>query len=246
MVGGCDLVGQVVEDSSGCHKTGERVVINGWGVGTDHFGGFSKFASLRSSWALRLPPGMTSLQAASIGTAGYTAMLCVQAMERSGLRPEIGPVLVTGATGGVGSVSVMLLTKLGYQVVAVSGKAKAEENYLKALGAKEVLDRSQFEGEARPLGKELYAGCVDSCGGVVLANVLPQIKYGGVVAACGLASGMGLVSTVAPFILRGVTLAGVESALLPLEIRREAYNRFGPMLTQEDLSQVTSNFLTEH
>ena len=246
MVGGCDLVGQVVEDSSGCHKAGDRIVINGWGVGTDHYGGFSRFASLRSSWALRLPPGMTSLQAASIGTAGYTAMLCVQAMERSGLKPRSGSVLVTGATGGVGSISVILLTKLGYEVVAVSGKAKAEDEYLKALGAKEVLDRSLFEGEARPLGKELYAGCVDSCGGVVLANVLPQIKYGGVVSACGLASGMGLVSTVAPFILRGVTLAGVEAALLPLERRIEAYNRFGPMLTQEDLSKVTSNLNTEH
>ena len=136
MVGGCDLVGQVVEDSSGCHKAGDRIVINGWGVGTDHYGGFSRFVSLRSSWALRLPPGMTSLQAASIGTAGYTAMLCVQAMERSGLKPRSGSVLVTGATGGVGSISVILLTKLGYEVVAVSGKAKAEDEYLNALGPK--------------------------------------------------------------------------------------------------------------
>ena len=246
MVGGCDLVGKVVEDSSGRHNIGDRIVINGWGVGTDHYGGYSNFASLKSSWALKLPAGMTSLQAASIGTAGYTAMLCVQAMEISGLKPGQGPVLVTGATGGVGSISVILLTKLGYEVVAVSGKAQSEKEYLKLIGAKDVLERSMFEGEARPLSKETYAGCVDSCGGVVLSNILPLIKYDGVVSACGLASGMGLLTTVAPFILRGVTLSGVESALVPLERRIKAYNRFGPMLTEEDLSQVTSNILTEH
>ena len=173
-------------------------------------------------------------------------MLCVQAMEISGLKPGQGPVLVTGATGGVGSISVILLTKLGYEVVAVSGKAQSEKEYLKLIGAKDVLDRSMFEGEARPLSKETYAGCVDSCGGVVLSNILPLIKYDGVVSACGLASGMGLFTTVAPFILRGVTLSGVESALVPLERRIKAYNRFGPMLTEEDLSQVTSNILTEH
>ena len=144
-------------------------------------------------------------------------------------------------TGGVGSISILLLSKLGYDVVAVSGKAATEETYLKSLGAKEVVKRSLFEGQAKPLGKETYSGCVDSCGGVVLANILPLIQYGGVVAACGLASGMGLVSTVAPFILRGVALAGVESALVPLDRRIQVYNRFGPMLTEEDLSLVTSN-----
>ena len=239
MVGGCDLVGKVVEDTSGHHKVGDSIIINGWGVGTDHFGGYATMASLRSCWALKLPPGMTSLQAASIGTAGYTAMLCIQAMENVGLHPSNGPVLVTGATGGVGSISILLLSQLGYDVVAVSGKAKAEESYLKSLGAKDVIERSMFEGDSKPLGKEMYSGCVDSCGGVVLANILPLIKYDGVVSACGLASGMNFNSTVAPFILRGVTLAGVESALVPLERRIKVYNRFGPILTEDKLNLVT-------
>ena len=160
-------------------------------------------------------------------------------MERNGLASSKGPVLVTGATGGVGSFSILLLSSLGYDVVAVSGKAASEEQYLKSLGAKEVIERNLFEGDSRPLGKETYSGCLDSCGGVVLANVLPVIKYDGVVSACGLASGMNFNSTVAPFILRGVTLAGVESALVPLERRKRVYERFGPKLTDEKLAIVS-------
>ena len=239
MVGGCDLVGKVLEDKSGVHNQGDKIVINGWGVGTDHYGGYATMASLRSSWALRLPQGMTSKQAASIGTAGYTAMLCIQAMEKCGLTNTCGPVLVTGATGGVGSISILLLSLLGYDVIAVTGKASSEEAYLKSIGAKDVIDRQQFEGESKPLGKETYAGCVDSCGGIVLANILPFIKYDGVVSACGLASGMSFNSTVAPFILRGVTLTGVESALVPLERRKLVYDRFGPLLTEERLNLIS-------
>ena len=239
MVGGCDIAGRVVEDRSGRLKEGESVLFNGWGVGTDHYGGFAGLASLRSCWALQLPGEMTTRQAATIGTAGYTAMLCIQAMEDIGLQPGRGPVLVTGATGGVGSVAVLLLAELGYQVTAVSGKAETEAAYLRALGASDVLDRRDFEGEPRPLGRETYSGCVDSCGGRVLASVLPLIQYGGIVSACGLASGMSLTSTVAPFILRGVTLAGVESALLPLQRRIQVYTRFGPLLTEARLSLLS-------
>ena len=242
MVAGCDIAGRVVEDRSGRLREGEGVVSNGWGVGTDHYGGFAGLASLRSCWALQLPGGMTSKQAATIGTAGYTAMLCIQAMEDIGLRPGRGPVMVTGATGGVGSVAVLLLAQLGYSVTAVSGKAETEAAYLTALGASEVLDRRQLEGEPRPLGRETYSGCVDSCGGRVLAGLLPLIQYGGVVSACGLASGLALTSTVAPFILRGVTLAGVESALLPLERRRQVYTRFGPLLTEDKLALLSGQF----
>jgi len=239
MVGGIDLVGKVLETGSSTLDVGDTVVINGWGIGTDHYGGYAGEARLRSDWAIKLPQGMTGKDAAKIGTAGYTAMLCAQAMEHSGVTPASGPVLVTGATGGVGSVSILLLSQLGYHVVAVSGKAEAEADYLKSLGAAEVLDRAKFEGEPKPLGRETYAGCIDSCGGKVLANILPLMKHSGVVAACGLAAGMPLGTTVAPFILRGVTLAGVESALIPLERRITAYSRFGPLLTTDKLNLVS-------
>ena len=243
MVGGIDLVGKVLETGSSSHAVGDTVVVNGWGIGTDHYGGYAGEARVRSEWAIQLPAGMSSKQAAKIGTAGYTAMLCVQAMEHSGVTPASGPVLVTGATGGVGGVATLLLSQLGYQVVALSGKAGAEaetdRDYLKSLGAVEVLDRSQFEGDAKPLGKEIYGGCVDSCGGQVLANILPQMKYSGVVAACGLAAGMAVPTTVAPFILRGVTLAGVDSVFQPLERRLSAYGRFGSLLTPDKLDLVS-------
>jgi len=239
MVGGIDLVGRVLETGSSSHEVGDSVVVNGWGIGTDHFGGYAGEARVRSDWAIKLPEGMAAKSAAKIGTAGYTAMLCVQAMEHSGVRPGHGPVLVTGATGGVGGVAILLLSQLGYQVVAVSGKAEAEADYLKSLGAAHVIDRAQFEGEPKPLGRENYGGAIDSCGGKVLANILPQIKYGGAVAACGLAAGMGLGTTVAPFILRGVTLAGVESVFLPIERRIAAYGRFGSLLTGDKLDLVS-------
>ena len=243
MVGGIDLVGKVLETGSSSHAVGDTVVVNGWGIGTDHYGGYAGEARVRSDWAIKLPEGMSSKQAAKIGTAGYTAMLCAQAMEHSGVTPASGPVLVTGATGGVGGVAILLLSQLGYHVVALSGKAGAEaetdHDYLKSLGAADVLDRTQFEGDSKPLGKEMYGGCIDSCGGKVLANILPQIKYNGVVAACGLAAGMPVSTTVAPFILRGVTLAGGDSVFQPLEKRLSAYGRFGPLLTADKLDLVS-------
>jgi len=239
MVGGIDLVGKVLETGSTSLAVGDSVVVNGWGIGTDHYGGYAGEARVRSDWALKLPEGMAGKDAAKIGTAGYTAMLCAQAMEHSGVTPAAGPVLVTGATGGVGGVAILLLAQLGYHVVAVSGKAEAEAEYLKSLGAAEVIDRAQFEGEPKPLGREIYAGAIDSCGGKILANILPQVKHSGVVAACGLAGGMGLGTTVAPFILRGVTLAGVESVFQPMEKRIAAYGRFGPLLTTDKLALVS-------
>eukprot|EP00092_Neocalanus_flemingeri_P000479 GFUD01000509.1.p1 GENE.GFUD01000509.1~~GFUD01000509.1.p1 ORF type:complete len:347 (-),score=135.68 GFUD01000509.1:128-1168(-) len=241
MVGGIDLVGKVLETGSTSLAVGDTVVVNGWGIGTDHYGGYAGEARVRSDWAIKLPEGMAGKDAAKIGTAGYTAMLCAQAMQHSGVTPASGPVLVTGATGGVGSVAILLLSQLGYQVVAVSGKAEAEAEYLKSLGAADVIDRAQFEGEPKALGRESYAGAIDSCGGKVLANILPQIKHSGVVAACGLAAGMPLGTTVAPFILRGVTLAGVESVFQPLERRLTAYGKFGPLLTADKLSLVSGD-----
>ena len=241
MTGGINLVVNVLETGSSTLVVGDTVVVNGWGIGTDHYGGYAVEARLRSDWAIKLPLGMTGKDAAKIGTAGYTAMLCAQAMEHSGVTPASGPVLVTGATGGVGSVSILLLSQLGYHVVAVSGKAEVESDYLKSLGAAEVLDRAKFEGEPKPLGRETYSGCIDSCGGKVMANILPLMKHSGMVAACGLAAGMPLGTTVAPFILRGVTLAGVESALIPLERRITAYSRFGPLLTSDKLDLVSGD-----
>jgi len=240
MVGGIDLVGKVLETKSTSLKVGDSIVVNGWGVGTDHYGGYAGEARLKSEWAIPLPSNLSPQCAAKIGTAGYTAMLCVQALEENGVKPEDGKVLVTGATGGVGSVSILLLSQLGYQVTAVSGKA-SESDYLKSLGASEVMNRSDFESDPKPLGKELFAGCVDSCGGKILANVLSMTKGRGTVAACGLAGGMALPTTVAPFILRGVTLAGIESVFLPTEKRLTAYNKFSPLLTPDKLALVSGD-----
>jgi len=238
MVGGIDLVGKVLETKSDSLKVGDSIVVNGWGIGTDHFGGYAGEAKIKSSWAIPLPSSLTAQCAAKIGTAGYTAMLCVQAIEANGIKPEDGTVLVTGATGGVGSVSILLLSQLGYKVAALTGKAESQAPYLKSLGATEVLERSEFEADPKPLGKERFAGCVDSCGGKILANVLSMTKGYGAVAACGLAGGMPLNTTVAPFILRGVTLAGIESVFLPTDKRLAAYQRFAPLLTSEKLGLV--------
>jgi len=241
MVGGIDLVGKVVETGSTSLAVGDSVVVNGWGIGTDHYGGYAGEARVRSDWALKLPEGMASKDAAKIGTAGYTAMLCVAAMEHSGVSPASGPVLVTGATGGVGGVATLLLSQLGYHVVALSGPETEGDltDYLKSLGAAEIVDRALFNGDPKPLGKETYGGAIDSCGAAVLANVLPLIKHSGAVAACGLAAGMGLPTTVAPFILRGVTLAGVDSVFLPMHKRVAAYTKFGPLLTADKLALVS-------
>ena len=226
MVPGIDLAGVVEASDDPGWKPGDRVVLNGWGVGETHWGGLAGKARLKGEWLVPLEPAFSLPQAMAIGTAGYTAMLCVMALERHGVTPGSGPVLVTGAAGGVGSVAVAILSRLGHEVVAVTGRP-GESDYLKRLGAGEVLPRAEFSEPGRPLGKERWAGAVDVAGGQVLANVLASMRYRGTVAACGLAAGMSLPATVAPFILRGVTLAGIDSVMCPQPERREAWRRLG-------------------
>jgi acrylyl-CoA reductase (NADPH) len=225
MIPGIDFVGRVRESSHPDHAAGDLVVLNGWGVGETHLGGYAQVARVPGDWLVPLPAGLTEAQAMGVGTAGLTAMLCVLALERHGLTPADGPVLVTGAAGGVGSVAIAVLAKLGFEVVASSGRHEVEGDYLRSLGASATIDRAEFSGPARPLGKERWAGAVDSVGSHTLANVLSQTRYGGVVAACGLAQGMDLPASVAPFILRGVTLAGVDSVMAPWPLRSEAWGR---------------------
>ncbi len=224
MIPGIDLAGVVEASDNPDWKPGDKVVLNGWGVGETHWGGLAKKARLRGDWLVPLEPAFTMRQAMAIGTAGYTAMLCVMALERHGVSPGEGPVLVTGAAGGVGSVAVALLSKLGHEVVAVTGREE-ETDYLKRLGASDVLPRSEFTEPGRPLAKERWAGAVDVAGGQVLANVCASMRYRGTVAACGLAAGMSFPATVAPFILRGVTLVGIDSVMCPQPERREAWRR---------------------
>jgi acrylyl-CoA reductase (NADPH) len=223
MVAGIDGAGTVLDSRHPKWQPGDRVVLNGFGVGETHKGCLAGKARLRGDWLVRLPEAFTTRQAMAIGTAGYTAMLCVLALERHGV-PAGGEVLVTGASGGVGSVAVALLARLGYRVVAASGKADAA-GYLKRLGAAEVVDRATLAAPGKPLQKERWAGVVDTLGSHALANACAQTKYGGTVAACGLAQGMDLPVTVAPFILRGVTLAGVDSVMAPLALREQAWAR---------------------
>ncbi|MEY4751854.1 MAG: hypothetical protein RIQ60_4068 [Pseudomonadota bacterium] len=224
MVPGIDGAGTVVESSHADWQPGDRVVQNGWGVGETHWGCLAERARLKGDWLVRLPVAFTPRQAAAIGTAGYTAMLCVLALEDHGLAPGAGDVLVTGATGGVGSVAVALLARLGHKVVAVTGKA-AEADYLKSLGAAEVIDRAELGTPGKPLQKERWAAVIDTLGSHTLANACAQTRYGGVVAACGLAQGMDLPASVAPFILRNVTLAGVDSVMAPRAKRQRAWDR---------------------
>ena len=238
MVPGIDLVGTVEHSSDPEYKVGDAVVLNGWGVGEGHWGGLAQKARLKGDWLVPLPKGFTPKQAMAIGTAGYTAMLCVMALERHGVTPDKGEVLVTGANGGVGSVAVAILAKLGYTVVASTGRA-AEAEYLKTLGAAEIVDRAQFSEPGRPLGKERWAGAVDSVGSHTLANVCATTRYRGAVAACGLAQGMDLPASVAPFILRGVTLAGVDSVMCPRPDRLEAWSRLARDLDPALLELIT-------
>ena len=238
MVPGIDLVGTVEHSSNPEYKVGDAVVLNGWGVGEGHWGGLAQKARLKGNWLVPLPKGFTPKQAMAIGTAGYTAMLCVMALERHGVTPDKGEVLVTGANGGVGSVAVAILAKLGYTVVASTGRA-AEAEYLKTLGAAEIVDRAQFSEPGRPLGKERWAGAVDSVGSHTLANVCATTRYRGAVAACGLAQGMDLPASVAPFILRGVTLAGVDSVMCPRPDRLEAWSRLARDLDPALLELIT-------
>ncbi|MEJ5992487.1 MDR family oxidoreductase [Ramlibacter sp. PS3R-8] len=224
MVAGIDGSGSVIESSSPAWKAGDAVVLNGFGVGETHKGCLAGKARLKSQWLVRRPAAFDARQAMAIGTAGYTAMLCVLALERHGLRAGDGEVLVTGATGGVGSVAVALLHKLGHRVVAATGKA-AEAEYLRTLGAAGVIDRAELSAPGKPLQKERWAGVVDAVGSHILANACAQVRYGGAVAACGLAQGMDLPASVAPFILRGVALLGVDSVMAPIHLREQAWLR---------------------
>lgn len=224
MVAGIDGAGTVLASNHPAWKAGDAFVHNGWGVGETHWGCLAEKARLKGDWLVKLPAAFTPRQAMAIGTAGYTAMLCVLALEDHGIQPGSGEVLVTGATGGVGSVAIALLGKLGYQVVAATGKA-AEADYLTALGASAIIDRAELASAGKPLQKERWAAVVDAVGSHTLVNALAQTRYGGVVAACGLAQGMDLPGSVAPFILRGVTLAGIDSVMAPLAKRQRAWDR---------------------
>lgn len=238
MVPGIDFAGVVEASDSPDFRPGDKVVLNGWGLGETHWGGLAELARVKAEWLIPLQPGFTPAQAMSIGTAGYTAMLCVMALERHGITPDSGTVLVSGAAGGVGSIAVAILAKLGYQVAAVTGRM-AEADYLTGLGASRVLPRSDFTAPGRPLAREEWAGAVDVAGGQVLANICASMKYRGVVAACGLAGGMDFPATVAPFILRGVTLAGIDSVMCPQDERREAWRRLAADLDPALLDRVT-------
>lgn len=238
MVPGIDLVGIVESSTHPDWKAGDAVVLNGWGVGEAHWGGLAERARLNGDWLVPLPDAFTPEQAMAIGTAGYTAMLCVLALERHGVKPQDGEIIVTGAAGGVGSVAVAVLAKLGYTVAAVTGRP-AEADYLKSLGASSVLERSEFNQPGKPLAKERWAGAVDTVGSHTLANLCAQTKYGGVVTACGLAAGMDLPASVAPFILRGVTLAGIDSVMRPKADRLEAWRRLGVDLDPTKLAMIT-------
>ena len=222
MVPGIDFSGIVRESQHPDYKPGDKVVLNGWGVGETHWGGLAKQARVKGDWLVPLPEGISLRQAMVIGTAGYTAMLCVMALARNGVTPDQGEIAVTGAAGGVGSVAIALLAARGYTVSAVTGRAD-EAEYLKGLGATNIVDRAELAGKPRALNKERWAGAVDVAGSTPLANLLSMIRYGGTVAACGLAAGMDLPASVAPFILRGVTLAGVDSVMCPAQTRREAW-----------------------
>jgi len=241
MVAGIDGAGTVLESSHPAWQAGDAFIHNGWGVGETHWGCLAEKARLKGDWLVKLPAAFTPRQAMAIGTAGYTAMLCVLALEDHGVKPGSGEVLVTGATGGVGSVAIALLGKLGYQVVAATGKA-GEADYLKALGASAIIDRAELASAGKPLQKERWAAVVDAVGSHTLVNALAQTRYGGVVAACGLAQGMDLPGSVAPFILRGVTLAGVDSVMAPLAKRQRAWDRLArdldPALLERMIEEV--------
>jgi acrylyl-CoA reductase (NADPH) len=239
MVPGIDLVGTVTESASSEFGAGDKVLLNGFGVGEVHWGGYAERARLKSDWLIALPSGIEPKQAMGVGTAGYTAMLCVMALERYGITPASGPIVVTGANGGVGSVAISILSKLGYHVIASTGRVD-ESDFLKELGANEIIDRAELSEAGRPLGKERWAGGVDAVGSHTLANLLAQTNYGGAVAACGLAQGFDLPATVMPFILRGVALLGVDSVMASKELRKEAWSRIATDLDMSKLQALTT------
>jgi len=236
---GIDFAGVVEKSTHAGFKPGDRVVLNGWGVGESHHGGYAQKARVKGDWLVKLPDAISTAHAMAIGTAGYTAMLCVMGLERQGVTPDKGDVVVTGSAGGVGSVAIALLSKLGYRVVAFTGRKAAESDYLNGLGAAEIIDRAELSAPGRPMARERWAGAVDVVGSHTLANVLAQIRYGGAVAACGLAQGMDLPGSVAPFILRGVTLAGIDSVMCPTPRRIEAWSRLATELDFGLLDKMT-------
>ena len=236
---GIDFAGTVLESTSPEWKKGDKVNLNGWGVGETHHGAYAERARVKGDWLVPLPEGMSARDAMAVGTAGYTAMLCVMALERHGITPDRGPVVVTGAAGGVGSVAISLLSRLGYHVVASSGR-REEESYLLNLGAAEIISRDELSGPAKPLAKERWAGGVDAVGSHTLANVLSMTSYGGAVAACGLAQGMDLPGSVAPFILRGVSLLGIDSVMAPKALRLEAWRRIATELDHAKLAALST------
>ncbi len=239
LIPGIDFAGTVMSSQSDRFSEGDRVVLNGFGVGESHSGGFAGVARVNSDWLVPLPESLSTRQAMAIGTAGYTAMLCILALEQHGIKPADGKILVTGASGGVGSVAVAILSKLGYSVTATTGRME-ESDYLKQLGATDVIDRNEYSAKARPLAKELWAGAVDVAGGNTLANVLSQISRGGAVSACGLAESMELPTTVAPFILRGVTLYGIDSVMCPMQKRLIAWQRLDADLDKDLLESLST------
>lgn len=238
MVAGIDGAGTVLESSNPRWRAGDKVVLNGYGVGETHWGCLAQRARLKGDWLVRLPESLTTKQAMAIGTAGYTAMLSVLALEASGVRPEPGEVLVTGASGGVGTIAIALLGKLGYRVVASTGKT-GEADFLKALGAADVIDRAELSAPGKPLQKERWAAVVDAVGSHTLVNAIAQVRYGGVVTACGLAQGMDFPGSVAPFILRGVTLHGIDSVMAPMARREQAWARLAQDLEPDRLAAIT-------
>ena len=239
MIAGVDFSGTVESSQHSAWKPGDKVVLNGWGLGETHLGAYGQKARVKGDWLVRLPASFSARDAMAIGTAGYTAMLAAMALERAGITPARGPIVVTGAAGGVGSVAVAILAKLGYTVAASTGRP-AEADYLKGLGAGEIIDRKELSGPARPLAKERWAGGIDAVGSTTLANVLSMTRYGGAIAACGLAGGMDLPTSVAPFILRGVSLLGIDSVMCPLPLRQQAWQRLERDLPRDKIAAMTT------
>jgi acrylyl-CoA reductase (NADPH) len=238
MIPGIDFAGTVESSSHAGWKHGDKAILNGWGCGETHLGAYAEKACVKGDWLVPLPKSMSAREAMAIGTAGYTAMLAVMALERHGLTPDNGPIAVTGAAGGVGSVAIAILARRGFAIHAVTGRTQ-EADYLKGLGAAEIVDRKELAGPAKPLAKERWAGAIDAVGSSTLANLLSMTRYGGAVAACGLAGGMDLPASVAPFILRGVCLYGIDSVMCPIERRREAWKRLETDLDRQKLATMT-------